>query len=174
MKVLHDLDEREKAGLLYRHYNNEKSFKTAFLIAHPDKTGNENGFLQTVSRWKNSPAVQNFVNEIESKENARLNAFLQIQKKRNNQNSETGTETETGTDTGTFPANWHNFTDLNEFLSFCELQANTIQDEKDRKDYLKMIADLMQYKNQDKGATDIQRFYTPLQCVSCPLYQDEK
>lgn len=171
MKVLHDLNEREKAGLLYRHFHNEKSYRTAFLIAHPDKTGNENGFLQTVSRWKNSPAVQNFVTEIDAKEQTRLNALLQLQRKRT-QNGNQDSDSEPGKET--FTPNWHNFTDLNEFLSFCELQANTIQDEKDRKDYLKMIADLMQYKNQDKSVTDIQRFYTPLQCVSCPLYLAEK
>ena len=66
------------------------------------------------------------------------------------------------------------YTNLDEFLAAANRMANTLEDEKDKQFYLKTIADLMRFKegSQDKNQ-DIQRFYTPLLCRECPLYQKE-
>lgn len=177
-KVLHEITDLEKASLLLRHYKNEKSYKNAFLLSHPKQDQDSTSLDSSVSRWKRSDQVQNFVLEIEQREKATIKAeILNLQRRKENQTQreQPGQEEEQGEKRkGTFSEDWHNFTDLNEFLGFCEMQANLLTDEKDRKDYLKMIADLMRYKDQDKGNTDLQRFYTPLQCNSCPLYNESK
>ena len=68
-----------------------------------------------------------------------------------------------------------NFTDPIQFLEYLNNQANTIQNEKDRREYLKLIADLMRFKEGAKGsAEDIQRFYTPENCQNCALYLEQK
>lgn len=177
-KVLHEITELEKASLLLRHYNNEKSFKKAFLLSHPKQDPESTSLDSTISRWKRSDQVQNFVLEIEQREKATIKAeILNLQRRKDNQTPRDQDQDENGNGEKkreTLSEDWHNFTDLNEFLGFCEMQANLLTDEKDRKDYLKMIADLMRYKDQDKGNNDLQRFYTPLQCLSCPLYNENK
>ena len=177
-KVLHKITDLEKASLLLRHYNNEKSYKNAFLLSHPKQDPENTSLDSSVSRWKRSDQVQNFVLEIEQREKATIKAeILNLQRRKESQTpkDQPGQEEEQGERRkGTFTDDWHNFTDLNEFLSFCEMQANLLTDEKDRKDYLKMIADLMRYKDQDKGNNELQRFYVPLLCSQCPLYNKEK
>lgn len=64
-----------------------------------------------------------------------------------------------------------NFTDPTEFIQYLNNQANNIQDEKTKREYLKMLADLLRFKEtgNDPG-NDIQRFYTPVTCKNCLLY----
>lgn len=71
-----------------------------------------------------------------------------------------------------------NFTNPTEFIQYLNDQANNIQDEKTKREYLKMLADLLRFKDGGNGGqdNDIQRFYTPVTCRSCMLYnlkQDE-
>ena len=177
-KVLHEITELEKASLLLRHYNNEKSYKNAFLLSHPKRKALDPGLDSAVSRWRNKDGIQLFTTEIEQRDKTKVKAeLLNLQRRKENQTQRD--QDQDGNGNGekkreTLSEDWHNFTDLSEFLSFCEMQANLLTDEKDRKDYLKMIADLMRYKDQDKGNNDLQRFYTPLQCLSCPLYNENK
>lgn len=64
-----------------------------------------------------------------------------------------------------------NFLNPEEFLKFANQQANEIKDEKERREYLKMIANLMNYKEADQETNEIQRFYTPILCESCEIYR---
>lgn len=65
-----------------------------------------------------------------------------------------------------------NFTNPEEFVQYLNAQANTITEERDRREYLKMLADLLRFKEGNKGgADDIQRFYTPQNCQNCELYK---
>ena len=68
-----------------------------------------------------------------------------------------------------------NFTDPSEFLQYLNNQANLLTDEKDKREYLKMLADLLRFKEGSKtGPDDIQRFYTPENCQNCALYLEQK
>ena len=73
-----------------------------------------------------------------------------------------------------FAPNWVNFQDLQEFLKYCENQANLLQDEREKQFYLKTISDLLRYKENDNATNDIQRFYTPIQCKDCILYKENQ
>ena len=64
-----------------------------------------------------------------------------------------------------------NFTNPTEFIQYLNDQANSIQDEKTKREYLKMLADLLRFKETGGDASgDIQRFYTPQTCQNCLLY----
>ena len=65
-----------------------------------------------------------------------------------------------------------NFTNPTEFIQYLNDQANNIQDEKTKREYLKMLADLLQFRNGGNSGQDneIQRFYTPVTCQNCLLY----
>lgn len=188
METLRQLTEIEKAALTYKYYNGVKSFEPAFIICHQDKKGLKPTSLKTlVSHWKHAPEVQNYLAELEIKDKTRIAKYAgSIRTKpepgQNNENG-TGTDNSTGIKTDengaennngiSFAPDWVNFRDLDSFLNFCETQANLLTDEKDRQTYLKMISELMQYKNRDSTNDEIQRFYLPLSCQYCPLYQEK-
>ena len=57
---------------------------------------------------------------------------------------------------------------------FSEEYANEIKDDKLRNDILKMLSDNLRYKDGENDENnEIQRFYTPLLCKDCKLYQDQ-
>lgn len=181
METLRELTELEKAALTYKYYNGVKSYEPAYIMSHPRQKEIKPSTLKSaVSHWKLSPEVQNYMNETQTRDRLRIARLAtQARNETPNTGNNDDNNTTTGTDYngtekggGTIAPNWTNFTDLREFLRFCETQANLLTDEKDRQTYLKMIADLMRYKDQDKETNDVQRFYTPLQCNLCPLYNN--
>lgn len=186
MKEGKPITEAEKAGLLYKYYNGIKSYKIAFCIAFPQRVERikEENLNVEVSKWKNSQRVQNYVKTLQTLDNARLENYARLKTKEMIQNPKTDTRGENGQERGsdqggesgkgTLSDGWVNFQDISEFLNFCERQANIITDEKERQNYLKMISDLLRYKEQDTQEKEVQRFYTPLNCSQCPLYKKEK
>lgn len=64
-----------------------------------------------------------------------------------------------------------NFLDRDEFLSFLNKRANQITDDKLRNDILKMLSDNLRYKDTERDENnEIQRFYTPVVCSDCSIY----
>ena len=154
------LTELEKGALLLRYWNGEKTFVNAFKLSHPETTANEISINALVSRWKNKPEIKQFANDIVTKFNAVAKGA---------ENRQKGAEIGTG---GTTAGNYINFRDLDEFLNYCETRANVITDEKDRQKYLQMISELMRYKEHGTNDNELQRFYTPLKCSQCPIYNN--
>lgn len=72
-------------------------------------------------------------------------------------------------------AEFLNLLDRDVFLDEINKRANKVTEEKEKREYLKMISDNLRYKDSENGENnDIQRFYTPILCQDCPLYQKEK
>ena len=69
--------------------------------------------------------------------------------------------------------NYVDFTNRDEFIDFVAKKINLIQDDKQKLDYMKILADLQQFKSPDKTdkKADIERFYMPLTCENCNLYK---
>ena len=64
-----------------------------------------------------------------------------------------------------------NFLDRDEFLQFLNSRANAIKDDKLRNDILKMLSDNLRYKDTERDENnEIQRFYTPVTCENCTIY----
>jgi hypothetical protein len=69
--------------------------------------------------------------------------------------------------------NYVDFTNRDEFIDFVAKKINLIQDDKQKLDYMKILADLQQFKSPEKTdkKADIERFYMPLTCENCNLYK---
>lgn len=188
--TLKQLTTLEKALLTFKYYNNIKSYVEIFEISHPELKKNPATIATRASAWKRSEPVQRFENELIAKEEVRKKAYIdnwinnQKQKALYNQQHEKGLQESATNNNGgenegengeiPFAPNWVNFQDLQEFLKYCENQANLLQDEREKQFYLKTISDLLRYKENDNATNDIQRFYTPIQCKDCILYKENQ
>ena len=66
------------------------------------------------------------------------------------------------------------FTDKGQFIQYLNQAANRITDDKLKNDILKMLSDHLDFKDESKRdeSNQIQRFYLPLRCQDCKLYQE--
>lgn len=181
---LRQLTEAEKASLIYRYFYKIRSYEIPFSIAFPEKYAKYSAqtLKASVSHWKNSPEVKEFETTLIETDKARLKKQIgelyNKEAKQAGNRPETGEESQTGTaednEKETLLNNWVNFQDITQFLKFCEIQANSLTEEKERQFYLKTISDLLRYKETETGTEEVQRFYTPIQCGKCPLYNQGK
>lgn len=180
MRKSPDLTEREKAVIYYAIYAGIEDFKTLWQISR-DKAADEadpRKNSSVVSMWKNSNKVRTYWNQVErekahQEEQIRIQTKKEIEIERLNQESKQGEETETPKGKNS-SSDVVNFQDRTQFLQYLNKQANLIQDPKLKADYLKMLSDLLRFKESETGKdNEIQRFYTPLNCSKCPLYQEK-
>ena len=84
-----------------------------------------------------------------------------------------GLETEpTKTETRKNDKKYVNLLDRDTFLEEINRGANQATEEKDKREYLKMISDNLRYKDTERDENnEIQRFYTPLTCENCEIYK---
>lgn len=178
MRISPDLTEREKAAIYYAVYAGIKDFKTLWQISRdkPVAEADPRNNGSNVSNWRHSAKVKNYFEQVE-RERARM-----IQEERNqavkeyelkaiqaNGKQEEETKSPNGEKTRSGVIN---FQDRAQFLQYLNSQANTITDPKLKADYLKMLSDLLRFKETETGKdNEIQRFYTPISCNICPLYQ---
>ena len=166
------LTDPEKIILHYYVLTDRDDWQNYFIMSHPDKnlSNLSKASLKTyVSNWRNNPEVKDYI----------LN--LQIEKRKANQDTSKiniddlkPVESEPR-NKETESANNVNFLDRDEFLKFLNDRANEVQDDKLRNDILKMLSDNQRYKDIDKAENqEINRFYTPLTCSDCPLYQEKQ
>ena len=119
----------------------------------------------TVSKWYNTPKIQEGIK-----------IYKSIQERKTNELKNeiiAGLETETRkTEEGEQINDKTNFLDRDEFLQFLNDRANQITDDKLRNDILKMLSDNLRYKDTERDENnEIQRFYTPVTCENCSIYQ---
>jgi len=125
-----------------------------------------------VSEWKNSAKVKEEVKKLQYLKQRQE----EEQKERNRlewDQEERAKETES-TETNEKRRNTYqtDFLNRDEFLKFLNTRANEITDDKLRNDILKMLSDNMRYKESEKDENnEIQRFYTPVTCENCSIYQ---
>lgn len=150
-----------------------------------------------VSVWKNSADVKNFFSD--SVESIKNFINREIEKEKNKlldeieqQANATGEDGETSGDfPGNSPGNSLNetlskirrknsgiaedFTERENLITALNNLANSAKDSREKIDTLKIIADLQRFKDQAKqDDNEIKRFYMPLKCSECVLYQKAK
>lgn len=164
MDGLRELETAEKAALTYGYFNKIKDWHILYDICKPDTATTRSSKSGMVSRWKNDPAIKQYWEDLARLDEARMADRIKIELAKI-QSGESEAPVGNGID----------FTDINQMLPFLSSQANNLTDEKDRQVYLKMIADLMRFKDgsQEKDQ-DIMRFYVPVQCGQCPMYLRER
>ena len=150
-----------------------------------------------VSIWKNSVNVSNFFSSsVEAIKNfitreieqAKTKMLDEIEQQANATGSDSGTP-------GDFPKNSpedrlnetlskirrknsgivENFTDRENLINALNELANNAKDSREKIDTLKIIADLQRFKDLAKQEdNETKRFYMPLRCSDCILYQKAK
>ena len=165
------LTDAERIALFYHVFNQCNDWQTLFKVAKGEHYYNaltDKSKQSRASEWKNSPKVKDEIQKLQ---------YLK-QREEERQREEIAKELRTKTQNGeTEPtkqgANLNNtdFLNRDEFLKFLNDRANQVTDDKLRNDILKMLSDNMRYKeNENEGANEIQRFYTPMLCESCEIY----
>jgi len=165
-----ELTDLEKAALLWGFYTVTKGspWQRIFDLCHPDSTAKAGvSKRNTVSGWRNRPAVVSFWEGLQAAEDNRVESRVRSELAKLGKDEER-TTAEALLD------KMRDFTDVNQFIAYLNEQANTIRDEKDKREYLKMLADLMRFKEGSQSEQDIMRFYVPLKCSECVLYKREK
>ena len=150
-----------------------------------------------VSVWKNSAGVKNFFSD--SVESIKIFINREIEKAKNKLLDEIEQQANaTGNDNGTArncqEGNLNNrlnetlskirrknsgiaedFTERENLITALNDLANSAKDSREKIDTLKIIADLQRFKDQAKqDDNEIKRFYMPLKCSECVLYQKAK
>ena len=159
-----ELKPIEKAAIAYSFFEGVTNARELFAMCHDMSKYSDNEEVTRVraNSWRRSALVEEYYHTLEAKLEHRVNTAVDSKLK-------------IAREDPTYTPGTIDFTNLDEFLAEANKQANLLADEKDKQFYLKTIADLMRFKegSQDKNQ-DIQRFYTPLLCRDCPLYQKEK
>lgn len=141
-----------------------------------------------VSIWKNSADVSNFFSssvdaiknfitrEIEKEKTKLLDEIEQQANATGNDSGTSGRLNETLSkirrkNSGIV----ENFTDRENLINALNKLANNAKDSREKIDTLKIIADLQRFKDLAKQEdNEIKRFYMPLRCSDCVLYQKAK
>jgi hypothetical protein len=163
-----DLTENEKAAVYYHVFAGCKNRDTLLRIAYgPDHV---NGLALSTAKtksnyWFNSFKIQKYIETIQEVKNNMIASGLLI--------SEPVEGDQTEQKEGQ-KAEFLNLLDRDVFLDEINKRANKVTEEKEKREYLKMISDNLRYKDSENGENnDIQRFYMPILCQDCPLYQKE-
>lgn len=172
MRAKDDLTLTEKALIKFMLTEIGVSWKDIFLQLHPEQE-QSSALSAKVSKFKLKAAVQRYYDEVKFK----LRKYEEDLKDQERQriSSEKANEEKKNKKSGGDVFGNFDFTNRDEFLNYLNKAANNIKDERDKREYLKMISDNLRFKEPDKHEnTEIQRFYTPLQCKDCILYQRKK
>ena len=163
--------KEEQIILYFQALTNSDDWETLYKMAHHHKDLNKlstNSLPAMVSKWKNSERIQEELKRIRFE----LMKKEEEQKERILSSLE---DLESEDLKGMKKRGFVNLLDRDEFLKEINKGANQAKDEKDKREYLKMISDNLRYKDSDKEeSNDIQRFYTPITCQDCPLYKNAK
>lgn len=160
---MENLTDTEKAAIYYYVATNCDDRSLIYKLAKgADKFNKlkDSSKRQSISKWFNLPEVV---------ERIKFETYNQEKTKREEaEKYKIVGETET-TQAQSLEA--VNFLNRDEFLKFLNERANQITDDKQRNDILKMLSDNMRYKEaENQEQTEIQRFYTPLDCTKCEIY----
>lgn len=150
------LTETEKAAIFYGIFNRLPD-SDIYLICHGCKPENA---PKVCNQWKKLDHVKIFWDQAEQLYKKYSQAVREEEKRQKAGEIE--------------PASLAiDFTNKAEFIQYLNESANRIQDDKLKNDVLKMLSDHLDFKDESKRGenAEIQRFYLPLRCQDCKIYQ---
>lgn len=172
------LTDREKCAIFAYKYGILPDIKTAFFCAD-DRSQAElltlRGLRQRVSSWHNSEKFKQFEQYCESLiNNKELEAIKQAnqQKKDEEKQKEREGESEaTKTEREQSVANIDYYDPKNQKKQINRIIARSQDDPKTQLDAIKAIQQTQRDDRQAAKDNQIQRFYTPITCKTCPLME---
>lgn len=167
-EIMRSLTPAEKAALYYQVLENVQDWKIIYRIAIGEKHANtlkQSTIQANTSKWKESDRIRDAVDEIK-----RYFYFKRQELEKEIIDNISSGETE-ATKEGR-KNDFVNLLDRDTFLEEINKGANSAKDEKDKREYLKMISDNLRYKDTERDENnEIQRFYTPITCENCEIYK---
>lgn len=155
-----ELTELETAILNSAFLTGERDYKKLYLLVYPGADKLQSSFQSTVSKWKHSALVEKYMDSLAEKYSVSI---------KGNEQRETGTAGNSSPQKGL----QIDFANRDQFIKFLNESLNTITDDKTRTDYLKMLSDLLRFKESTPDSqNDIQRFYVGVNCCNCAIYKD--
>lgn len=164
---MENLTELEKASICFHVFGGCKDRKILFTIAEGEKRVNklkENSLKVTINNWYNSHKIQEGIKFYKTvQDHSKQEIIKEYLDSLETEPTNRTTKNEVIEKT--------NFLDRDEFLQFLNDRANEIQDDKLRNEILKMLSDNLRYKDTERDENnEIQRFYTPVTCENCAIY----
>lgn len=152
------LSEVDKAVITYAYFHGKDVGEMVFLSRKADPFNTKRDVV--MSQFRNSATVKSYIDQLKAMDAIRLRDLAKKMPDADKDITELG---------------GYDFTDIGQFIQFLNTQANNISDERDKREYLKMLSDLLRFKEagQDKGQ-DIMRFYVGINCPECALYKEAK
>lgn len=150
-----EITVQEQAAIYYGIHNN-LSILGMYCICHDD--GNELKNRSEANAWINAKRIRPYYDRVL----ADFRNKSQEEKKRRRE--------EEMTETGEIKVD---FTDKAQFIKYLNQTANRMTDDKLKNDILKMLSDHLDFKDENKRGenSEIQRFYLPIRCQDCKIYQ---
>lgn len=172
MYKIKNISLREKAAIIYSIITGITDNVTFYTIAKGSNNYiNKDSYSNMGSKLKSKDHIKQYYTEAQNIiDNYITSRIKQLQY---NDNLDSGNNNGLlNRDIDSFTLKNINFTDPAEFINYLNNQANNIQDEKTKREYLKMLADLLRFKDGGNSGqeSEIQRFYTPVTCKNCLLY----
>ena len=156
--MINQITEQEKAAIYYGIFHGMK-IEDIFKIVNPET--NPELARQHGNQWRRTKRIAEYYETI-----------LTLYKQRSDEQNELNRLRK-----GTNPEelNQVDFTNKEEFIKYLNGAANRVQDDKLRNDLLKMLSDHLDFKDEQKrdDSSQVQRFYLPLRCQDCKLYQSK-
>lgn len=169
MQKITTLSEREQYILrLAAHSNLDLDWKVLYICTRDKQSKATPESLKAAAyAWKNKPYIKNYFEQ-----EKRL--YQDEQQKKYNAIEAGGHSQDSGPDLANIES--VNFQDRAQYINYLETRIKAATDEKTRLDYIKLLSDAQQYKKPENSETgpEYQRFYMPLSCQNCQLYQAQK
>lgn len=167
-----ELSQREKIVIEFLALSGSRSWRECYAMSREKFIDPGDVHPVTLSKWKNSKIVQDYFNTVKYQENERRKKEIETAVKEKTKSEE---RTQPTPSNKNVTSEQIDFTDRNQFIKYLNQAVNGLQDDKQKTDYLKMLSDLLRFKESETGQeNEIQRFYTPLICQNCVLYKAAK
>lgn len=167
---MEDITKSEKAALYFQILERCNDWKEVYKIAIGEDRYNaltDKTKITNTSRWKASHKIQKAKEEIEMIFKAKQQEIEERAKESNSSGETEPTKRTTKNEI----IEKTNFLNLEEFLQYANQQANSIQDEKERRAWVEMIGKYMNFKESEEGETEQIKAYLPIICEACECYK---